>query len=471
MTDAAVDTAALMTEIRDFCETYGIAETTFGRHAVNDGKFVGRLSQGRWIADQTADRVHGFMKRVRAGEIVLRGRPRRKKDEARAEKMEELISRETSVRTAGSLAFHEQRQRHYVFSNTTNEAWVLADRAADELRRITPGPDGMRLFCAPMDNGVAMTRMLRAVHAMHPDLPLLVVMKGRGLEDLRNTMGRLVDRLAEHPETVFVFTNMYFNEAVDLTKRSDDNPADVVWHDLPLEGAQSHDFQQQVSELYGTLSGEWLVRSGDHGQPVYAIPSVVTMYRADQKKRLKRMIPEAGDPALRYDYALLNHPYLHTHTMTFRTDYVLSPLAERLAPGGRMSVIQSLGEDPAHEIVAKVWPDQPMPTTSRYDIMRDLKRSLDKGRFTYSGLTDTDALFRFDMHTLPVRQDYEIGTLSLSAAWNNAVYFAEVREDLAEAAMREEDARYLDVTRDVLRTHGGLWFVNEAFSVTRLAGS
>ena len=33
----------LLQEISDYCRRTGMAETTFGRRAVNDGKFAGRL--------------------------------------------------------------------------------------------------------------------------------------------------------------------------------------------------------------------------------------------------------------------------------------------------------------------------------------------------------------------------------------------------------------------------------------------
>ncbi|MEM9223656.1 MAG: hypothetical protein AAGB11_14840 [Pseudomonadota bacterium] len=462
-------TYALMEEIRDFCDAFGIAQSTFGRHAVNDGKFVSRIEQGSWITQETAERVHAFMASARNGQILLRGRPRRKKSEARAQKMEELISRETSVRTAGSFAYLEQRQRLHVFSNTTNEHWVLADRAAEDMAGIAPSADGFRILYAPMDNGIALTRLLRAQTARHPDMPILVVMKGRGLEDLRNTIGRLVDRLAEHPNIVFVVTNMYLDEAVDLTKRSDDNPADPIWHDGALEGSHSYDFQRQVSALFGELSKEWLVESGDQGQPVYAAPSVAVIYRKDAKPAIEGLIPHPGDPALRYNYALLNHPYLHTHTMAFRTEFVLGPVAECLAVGGRMMVVQSLGEDPAHELVKRVWPDQPMHTTSRHDIISAMRKRLSQQDFSFSGLTDTNALFRFDMHTLPVGPKRTLGALSLNSAWNNAVYYAQVREDLAQEAMRA-GAGYLNATRDVIEDNGGLWFINEAFTITRTGG-
>lgn len=463
---------ALVCVIRDFCLKYGVAESTFGRLSVNDGKLVSRIAAGSRIEVDTAQRMEAFMARAHRGEIRLRGRPRRKKDHSAAETMADLISQETSIRTPGSFAFHEQRQRFHVFANTTNESWVLADRIAEDLTGLTPGPDGIRIFYAPMDNGITLTRTLRAVHAKFPDTPVLVVLKGRGLEDLRNTMGRLVDRIAEHPLSVFVLTNLYVREALDLEKKSDDSPHPVSWRDVALTGTRSYDFQRQMAPLYEVLSREWLIHQGEHAQPVYAQPSVVTVFREDQRDKLAHLIPQQGKTGLEYDYCLLNHSYLQSHTMQFRIDHVLGPVTAALAPGGKMTVVQAHGQDPAHRIVQRIWPDVPMPFISRHDIIKELRRAMGDRllEFKFTGLTDATSLFRFDMHTLPVFGGSEIGALSLTSAWNNAVYFAEVKEELAQAAIRE-GKQYLDITRDVLREHGGLWFVNETFSVTLKTGS
>lgn len=459
---------AIVSVIREFCERYGVAESTFGRLAVNDGKLVSRIAAGSRIEVETARRMAEFMDKADRGEIRLRGRPRRKKDQSAAETMAELISQETSIRTPGSFAFHEQRQRFHVFANTTNESWVLADRIAEDLSSLTPGPGGIRIFYAPMDNGITLTRTLRAVHAAHPDTPVLVVLKGRGLEDLRNTMGRLVDRIAEHPLSVFVLTNLYMREALDLKKTSEDSPEPVDWRDVALSGTRSYDYQRQMAPLYSELSREWLIHQGAHGQPVYARPSVVTVFREDMRARLQHLIPAPDASGLEYDYCLLNHPYLQSHTMRFRIDHTLGPVVSALAPAGRMTVVQAHGQDPAHQIVRRIWPDVPMPFISRHEIIRELRRAMgeEQGEFTFTGLTDATSLFRFDMHTLPVFEGAAIGALSLQSAFNNAVYFAEVKEELAQAAIRE-GSRYLDITREVLREHGGLWFVNETFSVTR----
>ena len=57
-----------------------------------------------------------------------------------------------------------------------------------------------------------------------------------------------------------------------------------------------------------------------------------------------------------------------------------------------------------------------------------------------------------------------IGTSTLMAGWNAAVYVAQVDETRLNEAMSTGD--YLDVTAEVLHEHQGLWFNNECFVVS-----
>lgn len=462
------DTQKLVKTIGAFCKKHGIALSTFGRLAVNDGKFVSRISEGSWIESATSKRVHDFMARAERGEIVLRGRPRHRRAVSKAYTMSELVNQESSIRTPGSFALHEQRHRYHVFAATTNESWVQADIITEDILRLSHDPTGLRLFFSPMDNGITLTRVLRAVHANYPDMPVQLVIKGWGLEDLRNTMGRMVDRLSEHPMTVLVLTNLYTREAVELKKTAEEGPGGLVWREVALTGGNSYQYQQQVAGLFSDLAHEWSVRQDKNDFPVYARPSVVTIFREDQRHALRHLIPEEGAAELEFDYCFLNHPFLHSHTMKFRVDYVLKPLIRHLAPGGQMKVVQSLGEDPAHDIVRRVWPDQPLDCVSRHAIISALRRSMrsELSDMSFSGLTDARSLFRFDMHTLPIITKEDSATLSLPGAWNNAVFFSQIKEEVAQAAMRES-MHYLDATREVLQKQGGLWFVNETFSISR----
>ena len=52
---------AILQEISDFCRQSGLAESTFGRRAVNDGKLASRLRNGGRITTETLDRIRGFM--------------------------------------------------------------------------------------------------------------------------------------------------------------------------------------------------------------------------------------------------------------------------------------------------------------------------------------------------------------------------------------------------------------------------
>src|SRR5215475_8373582 len=51
----------LLNEIADYCRRVGMAESTFGRRAVNDGKLVSRLRIGGRVTMETVERVRNFM--------------------------------------------------------------------------------------------------------------------------------------------------------------------------------------------------------------------------------------------------------------------------------------------------------------------------------------------------------------------------------------------------------------------------
>ena len=53
----------ILQEISEFCRQRGLAESTFGRRAVNDGKLANRLRNGGRITTDTLDRIRSFMAR------------------------------------------------------------------------------------------------------------------------------------------------------------------------------------------------------------------------------------------------------------------------------------------------------------------------------------------------------------------------------------------------------------------------
>ena len=84
----------------------------------------------------------------------------------------------------------------------------------------------------------------------------------------------------------------------------------------------------------------------------------------------------------------------------------------------------------------------------------------------YNAYSDRRSIFRYDMHTLPTEiEGSSIGTSTLFAAWNAAIYVSQIEDARLEGVVA--DGSYLEATRDVLSTYGGLWFYDESFVVAR----
>src|SRR5271167_2777109 len=63
----------LLGQISDYCRQTGLAESTFGRRAVNDGKLANRLRNGGRITTETVDRIQAFMDANRNGGLMRNG--------------------------------------------------------------------------------------------------------------------------------------------------------------------------------------------------------------------------------------------------------------------------------------------------------------------------------------------------------------------------------------------------------------
>jgi hypothetical protein len=119
------------------------------------------------------------------------------------------------------------------------------------------------------------------------------------------------------------------------------------------------------------------------------------------------------------------------------------------------------------EIIQKVWPGDNPFTHDRHQILKAVKQELGTAArdLTFNAYADNRSIFRYEMHTLPSEISASIGTSTLFAAWNAAIYVAQVEDDrLAEVV---NDRRSMDATREVLQKYGGLWFYDESFVISR----
>ena len=480
------DQDRLIQEIESYCKVAGIAESTFGRQAVNDGKFVGRLRDGKGVTTATVAKVRRFLtdrEEALSGTQAappqtkpalaksLRARPIKTRPTQQASPLQSRIERPAPGHESEKkeFRFYDNRQKYLLFVNTCSEKWAVAERVGMELSHIHPKPPALRIFDAGMGDGTVLTNVMRQMHQRFPNFPFHVIGKEISLEDVRLGLEKMPDRFHEHPATVLVVTNLYYTEAPWLTPRSIKAAATLNWIEVPLSGTSSHAFHEQMKDLQPILTDGWRVKSSKKtGNPLYEKPSVLVLYREDHKFLLDRVIPRIGQTKADHDLIIASQPYRASMPVEFKVEKVIAPLSKSLAPGGRLLGVHSYGRDPGLEIIQNIWPDENPFISNRHDILKTLKIALGKSHrdLNFNTYSDKRALFQYVMHTLPSEiSDANIGTSTLFAAWNAAIYVAQIEDERLEPIIQE--GSYLEATREVLSRYNGLWFNDESFVVSR----
>ena len=211
----------LLSQISEFCRQADMAESTFGRRAVNDGKLVHRLREGKRITIDTLERIQAYIGLRDAGRDAAAARSGSGAGKARPPRQFPLLRKPAEI---PAVRPHLQR-----------EARGRGAGGAGAFR-IHPRPPALRVFDAGCGDGTVLARVMRSMHTRFPHMPFYIAGKELSVEDVRLTLDKVPDRLFEHPATVFVLTNMYYAEAPWLTPASPAAAAGMIWHEVPLRG-------------------------------------------------------------------------------------------------------------------------------------------------------------------------------------------------------------------------------------------
>src|SRR5882724_2993273 len=449
------DTDTLLSQIDQACRQLKMAQTTFGRLAVNDGKLVNRLQQGARVTLGTVERVHRF--------IEAQGGPH-------ASALRSTFRSLNVARASPDFRFYDNRQKYLMFVNTTSEKQLIADRALQEMADTQPQPPAIRLLDAGAGDGTALARMLRGLHRRHTWAPFYVVVKEISMENVRSILEKMPDRLQEHPATVLVLTNLKYAEALRLKPQTPAAASSMIWNEVALDGSSAGDFEEQIAALDPWLGQHWQARiSAGSGNPLYSTPVVLVLYRRDHRFALEPVLPRRGLARADFDFVLLSQPYRARASLQFKTSRIVTPLIRGLRANGKLMGIQSFGRDAGMEVIREVWPEENPFVTGRTEILEQVRSDLGSAErdYHFHALSDADAVFRFNVRALPSEIDPEapMGISTILAAWNAATYVAQIEDDRLARAMAHD--QYLQATREVLLRNGGLWFNDELFVISR----
>ena len=458
----------LLTAVIEFCKEHKMAESTFGRKAVNDGKFVSRLRTGARVTPETFEKVKKFInssgnvKSIQIDKQNLHVLP--KEDNVD----DKNIFDEKSKSKKKNFRFFDNRQKYLLFVSTCSEKEVISKRIGMELGHIKPNPPAIRIFDAGMGDGTVLAGVMREMHHRYPTMPFYVSGKEISLEDVRICLSKMSDRLFEHPASVLVFTNLFYSEAPWLKPKSMASSNSMVWKEVALQGGSSHEFAEQLNELRGFLDENWQAgHSPKTGNPIYERPTVLIIYREDHKFLLSDVIPKQDVKKADYDLVLASQPYRLRVSSEVKSRNVLLPLVRSLGRGGRLIGIHSSGDDPGHQILKEIWPNDNPFVSDRHSLLKAVKNELgsDARHYNIKSNSDNRSIFKYTMHSLPSELEASMGTSTLFAAWNAATYVGQIDEQRLEAAMKSVD--YLSITQKALKKYGGLWFNDESYTISR----
>ena len=456
----------LIREIEDYCLKRGIAESTFGRLAVGNSKLTGRLREGKGVTLKTMYRIRQY---INAGGHTEY--PRVSQPEGQLGVVPNPVvysDRIDPLEFEQPFRFYDNRQKYLAFVYTCDEKKVIADRVLRELQLINVSPPGLSVFDAGLGDGLVLSEVLRGIHHQYPTLPFFINGKEISDENVRLTLEKIPDRFCEHPATVMVISNMRYREAPSLSPADIREAAAMNWIEVPLRGDSSYSFSVQIASLEQSLKEGWLTRRSEvNGNPVPVRPSVMIIYREDHRMLLDQLIPRPNNIINKYDLIIASHPWRARETAEVKVTKILAPLARRLSHGGRLIAVQGYGDDPGQEILQQEWPDERPFSVRRHDLMKRLKTELGReaGMYNLNISSNKKALLRYRMHTLPSEINENLGTSTLLAAWNAAIYVGQVEDEKLEAAIAK--GSYLESTRKVLKKYDGLWFNDECLVISR----
>jgi len=196
---------------------------------------------------------------------------------------------------------------------------------------------------------------------------------------------------------------------------------------------------------------------------------VLVLYRRDHRFALETVLPHRGVARGDFDFILLSHAYRARSSLEFKAGQVIAPLARGLRANGRLMGVQAFGHDPGMEIVQGIWPQEAPFAHGRDAILEAVQMQLgsEAQDFEFGAMSNEEAVFRYDVRILPdeIGPTQEVSSSKILAAWNAASYAAQIENArMGEAIVSE---LYREVTRDALVKHGGLWFNDEIFTVSR----
>ncbi len=360
--------------------------------------------------------------------------------------------------------FFDSRQKYLLFITTTNEKSMVSENISKIIKDLKPTKPSLKIFDAGLGDGTLLMNVIRNCHKEFPTIPFLVMGKEISMEDVRLTIEKLADRFVEHPNMVFAVSNLHYSEACKLQSNDNEKQKNISWETVKLAGNSSFEFNKQLGKLDSQLKENWLVERSKSGNHTYKKPSIILIYREDYEFSIDHIIPKKNDTNLNFDLIIASQPYRSRISAEKKVNYVIEPMIKGLAKNGKLIIVHSCGNDPAHEIVNKIWPEETPFVNLSKDIINYLKEKIDS-KLLNELIFKEPEIIKYYLRALPNEIENGIATSLVFSSWNATTYVGQISDIKVMDA--EKKGEYIKVVQEIIKKYDGLSFNDEFLVIER----
>ena len=181
--------------------------------------------------------------------------------------------------------FFDSRDKYLSFVNSTNEKSKIAFYLFERIEKISTRSPIFNVLDAGTGEGTIISTFLSGLHKSWPKKPIFVVGKEISIDDINVLLSFLGDRFAEHKTLIFNITNCSYK---DLNNFTSDN---VKFEKLELVGKKGIDFTKILMSLSPYVKKNWKLSFNNKNGSIKPKSKIfLTIYRKDQKKKLKQLL-------------------------------------------------------------------------------------------------------------------------------------------------------------------------------------
>ena len=364
----------------------------------------------------------------------------------------------------GKKRFFDDRLKYLSFIQNTGEKKAISEKIYPHISALSQNKSYIRILDAGTGDGTINSNIIKSFHRYHPYTSLLITGKEISYEDLKNTLEKMPDRFAEHPNLLVTMTNVKFSELGLVETANKIKNKKIKELNLILDSDNSFDFNTQITgiKLGNFIKKYWGIEIDTKGKTSYANPCLIRILRKDNLRHLKGFLKNDYKNN-NYDLIIASQAYRAASSVKVKVNNVIGPLMRLLNKSGKLLVTHSYGGNGVQKVLKTAFKDKEAFPNRAKDIINYLKNNPTGENNLYN--FSKPKSYGFYFKKAPDQTVTELFGHNTDAKWANILYVGQIPEK--DIQVVEKNSRLYNKVKRTIERLGKIEFKNELFAITK----